>query len=87
MGNIFVWMCARILRWGLWLGFLAYIFYVHTHRATIFTKLNQLPTHVELTIFGLAAAAVAVGFLELAARERTGLPRPPFLRMPRGGAA
>jgi len=82
MGMFSVWMFARVARWGLWIGFLAYMLHVHLNRATIFTKLNQLPPHVELTIFGLAAAAVAAGFLELAARERTGLPRPPFLRMP-----
>jgi hypothetical protein len=83
MGKIAVWMFVRIVRWSLWLGFLGYLLYIQTNRATIFTNLNQLPTHVELAIFGLAAAAVAAGMLELAARERTGLPRPPFLGMPR----
>jgi hypothetical protein len=83
MGKIAVWTFVRVVRWGLWISFFGYLIYVHMHRATIFTKLNQLPLHVELTIFGLAAAAVAAGMLELAAREKTGLPRPPFLGMPR----
>lgn len=82
MGHIAVWMTARVLRWILWISFLGYLLYVHLNRATVFTKLNQLPASVELTIFGLAVGAVAMGFLELAARERARLARPPFLGMP-----
>ncbi len=86
MGYFTVWMTARVLRWALWISFLGYLLYVHFNRAMIFTKLNQLPAAVEISIFGLAVGAVTMGFLELAARERARLSRPPFLGMPKRAA-
>lgn len=78
-----LWMFCRLARWALWLGFFAYALYVHLNRATIFTKLNQLPLHVELLMNGFALAAVFMGFFELMAREKAGLSRPPYFGMPR----
>lgn len=83
MNWIAIWMTARLARWGLWLGFLAYALYVHLNRANIFTKLNQLPLHVELLLNGLALGAIFMGFFELLVRERSGLSRPPYFGMPK----
>jgi len=82
MGWIAVWMSARILRWGLWISFLGFMIYVHFNRAALLTKLNQLPSGIEVSIYALAAGAIAAGFLELAAREKAGFQRPPFLGWP-----
>lgn len=81
--KIALWLFFRLLRWALWIWLIGYMFYVHTHRATILTTLNQLPLHVELTLYGLSVAAIFAGFFEMMTREWTGLPRPPFGRMPR----
>jgi hypothetical protein len=83
MGWTATWLFARILRWGLWIGFLGFMVYVHLNRAALLTKLNQLPIGIEVTIYALAAAAIAAGFLELAAREKAGFQRPPFLGWPK----
>jgi hypothetical protein len=77
-----IWLCARVLRWGFWIGFIAFMIYVHVNRAALLTKLSQLPIGIEVTIYALAAAAIAAGFLELAAREKAGFQRPPFLGWP-----
>ena len=82
MGWTAIWMTARVLRWAFWLGFLGFMLYVHLNRAALLTKLNQLPIGIEVSIYALAAAAIAAGFLELAAREKAGFQRPPFLGWP-----
>jgi hypothetical protein len=82
MNWIAVWLFARVLRWGLWIGFVGFMIYVHVNRAALLTKLSQLPIGIEVTIYALAAAAIAAGFLELATREKAGLQRPPFLGWP-----
>lgn len=81
------WLLFRLLRWALWIFFFGYVLYVHANRAAIFTKLNQLPLHVELLLYGSATAAVFVGFLELMMREKAGLDRPEFLRMAKPAVA
>jgi hypothetical protein len=83
MNWIAVWLFARILRWGLWIGFVGFLVYVHINRAALLTKLNQLPIGIEVMIYALAVGAVAAGFMELAAREKTGFQRPPFLGWPK----
>lgn len=83
MNWIAIWMTARLARWGLWLGFLAYALYLYLNRANILTKLNQLPLHVELLMNGLALGAIFMGFVELLVRERSGLSRPPYFGMPK----
>ncbi len=82
MGWTATWMTARMMRWALWLGFIGFLIYVHMNRAALLTKLNQLPSGIEVTIYALAAGAIAAGFLELAAREKAGFQRPPFLGWP-----
>ena len=81
MTRVAMWQGARALHWILWIAFFAFTFYVRANRATILTILNQLPQIIELTMYGLAVAAVFAGFLELVMRERAGLARPRFGRM------
>jgi hypothetical protein len=77
------WLFLRALRWLLWIAYFALSFYILKNSATVLTSFGQLPQKLEVLIFGLGCGAVMVGFLELMMRERTGLPRPPFGRMPR----
>jgi membrane-bound acyltransferase YfiQ involved in biofilm formation len=83
-GNVALWLFFRFLRWGLWIAFFVLSFYVRYNRSDVLTILNQLPKWIEFAMYGLACAAVFAGFMELMMREKTGLSRPPFLRMPRG---
>ena len=78
-----IWLFFRGLRWLLWIAYFALSFYIWKNSATVLTSFGQLPQKLEVLIFGLGCGAVMVGFLELMMRERTGLPRPPFGRMPR----
>jgi hypothetical protein len=80
--NAALWMFFRLSRWALWIAFFAYVFYVFMNKASLVTALNQLPSYVELLIYGLSVAAVFAGFFELMTREWSGLQRPPLLRMP-----
>jgi hypothetical protein len=63
---------------ALWLGFFGYSFYVGGLRSSVVNQFGHLPPAFELPIFGLAMAAVTLGFLELMMRERAGIPRPPY---------
>jgi hypothetical protein len=82
------WLVLRISRWLFWLGFFAYCFYVHTYSEDLVNQFGHFPFDIELTIFGLANAAVFAGLLELMMRERAKIPRPTFGRlMPTGGSA
>jgi hypothetical protein len=72
------WQLLRASRWVLWLAFLGYCFYVHIFREGQYNQFGHLPTSTELTIFGLANAAVFVGLLEMMMRERAGIPRPSY---------
>ena len=72
------WQLLRASRWVLWLVFLGYCFYVHIFREGQYNQFGHLPISTELTIFGLANAAVFVGLLEMMMRERAGIPRPSY---------
>jgi hypothetical protein len=72
------WQLLRISRWALWLAFLGYCFYVYVFREGQYNQFGHLPTSTELTIFGLATAAVFAGLLEMMMRERAGIPRPSY---------
>src|SRR3954462_5084547 len=72
------WQLLRASRWVLWLVFLGYCFYVHIFREGQYNQFGHLPTSTELTIFGLANAAVFIGLLEMMMRERAGIPRPSY---------
>jgi hypothetical protein len=72
------WQLLRISRWALWLAFLGYCFYVYAFREGQYNQFGHLPFSTELTIFGLATAAVFAGLLEMMMRERAGIPRPSY---------
>jgi hypothetical protein len=72
------WIVVRVLRYAMWIGFFCYSFYVSTFRASVVNQFGHLPPEFELPIFGLAMAAVTLGFLELMMRERAGIARPPY---------
>jgi hypothetical protein len=72
------WQLLRVSRWALWLAFLGYCFYVYAFREGQYNQFGHLPFSTELTIFGLATAAVFAGLLEMMMRERAGIPRPSY---------
>ena len=72
------WQLLRVSRWALWLTFLGYCFYVYAFREGQYNQFGHLPFSTELTIFGLATAAVFAGLLEMMMRERAGIPRPSY---------
>jgi hypothetical protein len=72
------WQLLRVSRWALWLSFLGYCFYVYAFREGQYNQFGHLPFSTELTIFGLATAAVFAGLLEMMMRERAGIPRPSY---------
>jgi hypothetical protein len=72
------WQLLRVSRWALWLAFLGYCFYVYAFREGQYNQFGHLPISTELTIFGLATAAVFAGLLEMMMRERAGIPRPSY---------
>ena len=72
------WLLLRVSRWALWLAFLGYCFYVYAFREGQYNQFGHLPFTTELTIFGLATAAVFAGLLEMMMRERAGIPRPSY---------
>jgi hypothetical protein len=71
-----IWKLLRVSRWALWIAFLGYCSYVHAYHEALVTQFGHLPLGIELTIFGLANAAVFAGLLEMMMRERAGIPRP-----------
>jgi hypothetical protein len=72
------WQLLRVSRWALWLAFLGYCFYVYAFREGQYNQFGHLPISTEVTIFGLATAAVFAGLLEMMMRERAGIPRPSY---------
>jgi len=72
------WKLLRVARWALWIAFLGYCFYVHAYHEALVNQFGHLPLGIELTIFGLANAAVFAGLLEMMMRERAGIPRPSY---------
>jgi len=77
----------RVSRWALWLAFLGYCFYVYAFREGQYNQFGHLPITTELTIFGLATAAVFAGLLEMMMRERAGIPRPSYRASSHPGAS
>jgi hypothetical protein len=75
-----IWRMLRMVRLTLWLGVVAYFIHFWLYRDAHLTGFGHLLTTTELWMFGLPSAAIFVGFLELMARERAGLPRPAFGR-------
>ena len=64
--------------WALWIAFFGYCFYVHANHEALVNQFGHLPMGIEMTIFGLANAAVFAGLLEMMMRERAGIPRPSY---------
>jgi len=74
------WVFFRLLKWGLFLGFLFCMFYFSVYRASVVTSFGHLPMHLEVLIFGLGVGAGLAGLLEMMMREQAGVPRPDALR-------
>jgi|tagenome__1003787_1003787.scaffolds.fasta_scaffold15188153_1 hypothetical protein len=72
------WKLLRIARWALWIAFFGFCFYVHAYHEALVNQFGHLSIVIELTIFGLANAAVFVGLLEMMMRKRAGIPRPSY---------
>jgi hypothetical protein len=78
---LMTWLTLRILRWLLWLGFLAYGLHYLIYPEGHLDQFGHLRLSTEVALFGLGTAAVFAGFLELMMRERAGVPRPTFGRL------
>lgn len=76
MNAVAVWRTLRSLRWGLWLGTIAYYAYVAMFRADHLNPFGHLLLSTEIFMFGLPTAAMFAGLLELWAREAAGVPKP-----------
>jgi hypothetical protein len=73
---IATWLFFRALRWVCWIGFFGYCFFVSMNRDTQLDQFGHLPAAMELLMIGVGVGAFLAGFLELMAREWSGLPRP-----------
>jgi cbb3-type cytochrome oxidase subunit 1 len=74
-GCVVAWKSARILRWAFWLSTIGYSLYFVSDRGPHLNQFGHLNHITEFLMFGLPAAAVIAGFLELMFRERvTGSP-------------
>jgi purine-cytosine permease-like protein len=78
-----IWLVLRVMRWLSWVGFFGYSFYFLVDRESHLDAYGHLLPTTEMALFGFGIAAALVGFLELMVREKAGLPRPDFLRIPR----
>ena len=74
------WLFFRLLRWALLIASAAYYIEYTVHRSDHVNSFGQLLNSTEFWMFGLPIAAMTAGLLELAAREKTGRPRPAFGR-------
>ncbi len=83
---IVTWLILRISRWLLWVALFALSIHFNAYPESHLDAYGHLLLTTELTMFGLAEAAVFAGFLELMMRERARIPRPTFGRlMPTSG--
>ena len=71
-----LWLFCRLLRWAGWLGLFAFSLYYLSDRRPHINSFGQLLPQTEFILFGTALVAVFAGFLEMAAREKAGYPRP-----------
>ena len=69
-GWVAAWQTMRILKWGFWIGTMAFSIYFVSDRAPHMTPFGNLTRTTELLMFGLPGAAVAAGLFELMFRER-----------------
>jgi len=77
-GTIAIWLFFRALRWACWIGFVGFSVYAGINRETIVDQFGHLPYWEELFMIGIGVVAICMGFLELMARDWTGLQRPKF---------
>jgi hypothetical protein len=78
-----IWLVLRIARWLSWIGLFAYTIYFKADPASHLDSYGHLLPTTEMALFGFGLAAVFCGMLELMAREKAGVPRPAFGRIPR----
>jgi len=78
--EIATWLFFRCLRWLCWIATAGYFLEFYLHRRDHLTSFGQLIPSTEFWMFVLPIAGVFIGFLELMARERTGLGRPAAFR-------
>jgi hypothetical protein len=72
-----MWMLTRIVRWLLWLTFLAYSLHYVVDKASHVDQFDHLLITTEMMFFGLSLAAMFAGFIELMFRDRAGIVRKP----------
>jgi hypothetical protein len=80
------WRISRILHAALWLAVIAYFFYFWIDQKDHFNQLGQLRHSTEFFMFGLAMAAVCMGFFQMAMRDRARVPRHPAPIVPQLGS-
>ena len=76
--SISLWLFFRGLRWAAWIFFLGFSFYFWLDRTPWLNSFGHLQTFTEMLMFGPAAVAVFMGFIELMMRDRAGLAQPKF---------
>ena len=76
---IALWLFIRALRWLAWISFFGMAFYCVAYRPM--TPFGQLQLQFEVGLIALGNAGIFLGFLELMAREKAGIPRPEFGRL------
>ena len=72
-----VWHALRVLRWLLYIAFLAFSFYFVSDRQSHVNQFGQLIPSTEFLLFALGGAPVLVGLLEMMVRDWAGVPRKP----------
>lgn len=76
----FAWRLLRLLKWAFWLAAIGYYAAFALNPDDHMNQYRHLLRWSEFWLFVLPIGAVSIGFLELAAREAAGRPRPAFGR-------
>jgi len=79
--NVLVWLFFRILRWGCWGAFLLVSGLYISNPSAHLNSFGHLTPQMEMLMFGTSLAAVMVGLIELAMRDRAGLTQPKFTQL------
>jgi hypothetical protein len=79
--NVMVWLFFRALRWACWGAFLLVSGLYMSNPAAHLNGFGHLTPQMEMLMFGTSLAAVMVGLIELAMRDRAGLTQPKFTQL------
>lgn len=74
--TVVAWLALRILRWALWFTAALTFLYIHMYRASMVDTFDHLSIGTEVFIYFIGSAPIFVGFFEMMARERAGVPKP-----------